>query len=105
MGFLFACQGKEKTVSIPSTVLPREKMAQTLTDLHLAEAEATVFMNDSTHRDSISFEKVFIKNKITKAQYDESISFYISHPELLNEIYQEVVNQLSKMQGESGKVK
>ena len=43
---------------------------------------------------------VFKKNNISKKQYDESFDFYTKHPEILSEIYQLVLNNLSKMQAE-----
>jgi len=40
------------------------------------------------------------KNNITKKQYDDSYNFYTQHPALLNEVYDLVLNDLSKMQAE-----
>ena len=97
---LFACSGK-KTVNIPETVLPQEKMAEVMIDIHLLEA--TMNLN-STNADKISpgnptpsFD-VLKKNNINKKQYDESFDFYTQHPELLIEVYQSVLNELSKLQ-------
>ncbi|HEY4797902.1 MAG TPA: DUF4296 domain-containing protein [Bacteroidia bacterium] len=108
---LFSCGQEKKQVAIPSDVLPVEKMAQVLTDVHYSEAEKhyllpsglSVPVADSIARLQIDFKKVFEKNKITKEQYDKSISFYLDHLELLNEVYQNVLNEVSKMQSEAGK--
>lgn len=98
----FACSG-EKTVSIPENILPQEKMAEVMLDVHLLEA--TMNLN-STSADKItpgnpspSFD-VLKKNNISKKLYDESFDFYTQHPELLIEVYQSVLNELSKMQAE-----
>ncbi|MBI4946566.1 MAG: DUF4296 domain-containing protein [Bacteroidetes bacterium] len=92
---LFSCG--QKAISIPPNVLPKGKMAQVLTDIHLAEAEANPnAFADSTQKATINFQQVFEKDTITKKQYEESLTFYIAHPELLNEVYEEVVNELSK---------
>jgi len=50
-------------------------------------------------------EDILKKNQITKAQYDESFQFYSNHPKLLSEVYEMVLNDLSKLQAEvvSGK--
>ncbi|NBX87236.1 MAG: DUF4296 domain-containing protein [Bacteroidetes bacterium] len=43
------------------------------------------------------------KNNITKKQFDESFRFYSLHPKMLSEVYQIVLNNLSKMQAEVNK--
>lgn len=101
--FLLAC-AEEKKESIPSTILPEQKMAAVMLDMHLLEAA----MSLNTYRPDIitkgdlavTFD-VFDKHKITKAQYNESFEYYAQHPELLNEVYQLVLENLSKMQAEA----
>ncbi len=96
-----ACGGKEQ-VEIPSTILPKEKMAAILVDIHLIEAAMNLNVmnpeNASIPNNSSPTIDVLKKNHITKAQYEESFLFYTQHPTLLGEIYQEVLNELSKMQ-------
>ena len=95
-----ACGPKKKSIPIPANILPKEKMARVLTDIHLAQAEVNLHvLPDTTKKMPINFQKVFEKDTISKKQYEESLTFYIDHPEVLNEVYQEVVNELSKMQG------
>ena len=80
-------------------------MSAILTDIHLAEAEINLGVSDSTSKEKNNFEKIFKKHSITKQQYDVSLTFYIDHPELLDKIYEDVLNELSKMQGEAAKSK
>jgi Na+/phosphate symporter len=106
--FLFvlctSCGTEEKQTEIPPNILPKEKMVQVITDVHIAEAEANLrTLPDSTSKETISFQKIFEKNSISKQQYEESLTFYVDHPKLLNEIYEEVLNELSKMQGAAAK--
>lgn len=97
---LISCGEKEATIEIPANILPKEKMVQVLTDVHLAEAEANLrTLPDSTSKEPIGFQKIFDKDSITKKQYEESLTFYIDHPVLLDSIYTQVLNELSKMQG------
>jgi hypothetical protein len=96
--FLFSC-GKKNSNTVPENILSKEKMVQVLTDIHIAEAEMSLgAFPDSSSKEKISFQKIFEKEQITKEQYETSLSFYIDHPEMLNEIYQEVLNELSKKQ-------
>ena len=103
--FLLSC-GENKTISIPTNILSKEKMAEVITDIHLAEAEASMrTVPDSSSKEKLNFRKIFDKHSITKQQYEKSLSFYIEHPEILDEIYEQVLNELSKMQGEVAKGK
>jgi hypothetical protein len=104
--FIVACSS-ETTVSIPDTVLPQEKMAKVMVEVHLLEA--TLNMNaPNPNNASITLPgnaivpnaDIFKSQNITKEQYDESFVFYTQHPNLLVEIYQLVLNDLSKMQAE-----
>lgn len=109
--FVFSSCGEKQPTPVPADVLPKEKMAQVFTDIHMAEAGANAPMItdipakdlDSISKSNISFQKIFDKNQITKEQYDKSLQFYIDHPELLDKVYEEVLNELSKMQGEASK--
>ncbi len=103
LSLLVSCGGeKEKTVVIPANVLSQEKMARVITDIHMAEAEMQVrTLPDSTSKAPLSFQKIFDKDTITKQQYEESMAFYIEHPQLLDTVYTQVLNELSKMQGQT----
>lgn len=99
---LFSCGGKKEQTSVPSNILPKEKMAQVITDIHLSEAEMGMHaLPDSTKKGPVSFENIFKKDSITKQQYEESLAFYIDHPQLLDTVYTQVLNELSKMQGKA----
>ncbi len=96
---VFSCGQKDKSIPIPASILPKGKMARVLTHFHLEEAEVNLHsLPDTTKKERINFQKIFMKDTITKKQYEESMAFYIDHPELLNKVYEEVVNELSKMQ-------
>jgi len=97
----FSCSDKERA-SIPDTVLSQEKMVKVLVDIHLLEASMNFSVSPETiaSLDVQAGADVFKKHTITKAQYDESFIFYSQNPELLGEIYQLVLNNLSKMQAE-----
>ena len=100
--FVFSCGEKGKEDSIPSNILPKEKMAQIIGDIHLAEAQVNLRAKpDTTLKNKLSFQKIFEKDSITKQQYEESLAFYIDHPELLDKVYEETLNELSKMQASS----
>ena len=91
---LFSCGEQQKKITVPPDILPKEKMAQVIADIHIAEAEINLNTppplpgepGDSLSKKRIRFENIFEKNQITKSQYDISIVFYIAHPELLDTV-------------------
>ncbi len=101
--FLSSCSSIQDRPSIPSTVLTQEKMAKLLVDVHLLEASLNIntyskdqIILNTIHPDS----DVLKKNGVTKKQYEESFEFYSRNPLLFAEVYQFVLNDLSKMQAE-----
>ncbi len=98
----FSCT--KKPVTIPETVLSREEMVSVLVDIHLAQALAGVNQfNDSAHYSLSDYSSsVFSRHHITREKYIQSLEFYTDHPELLDEMYTEVINELSKKQSEAG---
>lgn len=96
---VFSCGQNNEQITIPANILPKEKMVQVITEVHIAEAQAHIkTLPDSTSTEAINFQKIFGKQSITKQQYEESLAFYIDHPVLLDSIYVQVLNELSKMQ-------
>ena len=93
---------------IPNDVLSQDKMVAVLTDVHLVESAITLkFSNKDTSKVQASayYDFIYKSHKTTKEQFAKSYDFYISHPELLNKIYDEVLIELSKKQGELAKKK
>ena len=104
--FLFACSGPEE-VKIPDNVLPEEKMAEVMVDVHLLEASMNMSVNLANPAKigvvggNVALNTdIFKKNHITKKKYDDSFAFYTNNPKLLSEVYQLVLNDLSKMQAQ-----
>jgi hypothetical protein len=99
---LFACSEKPAE-KIPDSILPKEKMAEVLVDVHLLEASLNLSASPAIIASSGKTEvnaDVLTKNNITRSQYDESFMYYTQNPKQLSEIYQLVLNSLSKMQAE-----
>ncbi len=89
-------------VEIPKMVIDKEKMVSILTDLHLAEAAGTLnFTNKDTSKlIAANYNEFIFKNhNTTKVEFMKSYNYYVSHPEELNSVYDGVLMELSKMQG------
>jgi hypothetical protein len=101
--FLTAC-GSD---SLPAGILSKEKMVEVLTEVHIAEADQQqkVLEQSATMSDTFSFDAVFKKVNISRAEYDNSMKFYSANPELLDQVYDEVINELSHRQSQELKKK
>ena len=97
---LLSCiSGEGALPGIPDDVLPVEKMAVVVEQIHLAEAEVALTANpDTISKDRLSFQKIYEENGITKEQYKNSLDFYTDHPELLNKVYGIVLEDLTRKQ-------
>ena len=96
-----SCTSEEKGISIPATTLSKEKMVGLMLDIHISEATMNMTpINRNVSDKPLPGIDVLKKNSISKEQFDESFIFYTKHPILLNEIYDEVMDSLSKMQAE-----
>lgn len=101
--FLYSCKGIDDKVSIPDTILSEQKMAEVMVDVHLLEAALNIgtYTRDQMVMNNISPNSdILKKNNITKKQYDESFEFYSKNTVLFTEVFQLVLNNLSKMQAE-----
>jgi hypothetical protein len=100
---LSACSSIEDPVDIPDTILSQQKMSEVLVDVHLLEASLNVnaYGKGQVIMNNIQPDSdILKKNNITKEQYDSSFDFYARNPILFSEVYQLVLNNLSKMQAE-----
>ena len=100
---LSSCSKKEE--KIPENILSKEKMIAVMVDVQMAEASIqnrSLSITDSTKLIAAGYYKnLFEKNKITEQQFRESFLYYSHHLDLLNKIYEEVINELSKKQAVS----
>jgi hypothetical protein len=97
--FFVACNNPK--VTIPADVIKPDSMVMVLADVHVAEASLVQknIQGKSGNNYAASFYKyVFEKNKITPAQYQKSIEFYASNPDIYKTIYEQVITELSKRQ-------
>ena len=96
---MLTCTACLRQTKVPEGIIPKEKMAELLLAIHIAEAktnEIRLFTADSTARVYKFYEStIFKKYHITPKTYRKSYDFYISHPELINDVYSIVVDSLN----------
>lgn len=92
-----------KAVEIPKNILSKEEFISILVDIHIAQAamNANVMSDSSRYNMNDYSAYIFKTHHITKEKYDSTMAFYTTQPELMEGIYQEVINELSKKQSEA----
>ena len=89
---------KEQKTSIPSNVLPEDKMVEVLTDVRLAEANARVARQMQQYEEHLLDSAYFVIYKlhdINTQQLKESLEYYGERPELLKKINEKVLENLN----------
>ena len=97
---MFSCS-KPKTI-IPAGVLTEKEMIPLLVDIHIAQAAASIYSasDSAMYNMNEMLPYILSLHHVEKATYDSSIGFYTRHPELMQQMYEEVINELSKEEGE-----
>ena len=78
-------------------------MISLLTDIQLIEGAVSKKMIDraaNKKESSRYYRKAFEKHGITRDQFDESINFYTENPKDMQEIYEKVLVELSKIKAD-----
>jgi hypothetical protein len=100
--FMGSCYHTAKDPSFnKNLVIPADSMVTLLTDLHIADGVInTVKFKDKSLKNLSTeyFTAILERHKISRATYDESMRYYSYHTEELNEIYEKVIVNLSKIE-------
>ncbi len=95
------CSSKDKKVHIPATIINQEQMVPVLVDFHLAEAaiqRAKMDGRDVNMLSNFYYASLLKKHHITRKKFNESLLFYSNNLKELENIYKDVVTELSKAQ-------
>jgi len=92
---MVACSKESK---VPDWVLAKEQMVPFIIDIHIAEAKIRVLKLD--YDSSLAFfrkleDDIYQKHEITDSIYIKSFNYYMDHPDLMLEIYEQVIDSLS----------
>jgi hypothetical protein len=96
------CSCSKPKPVIPKGILTRGQMVPVLVDIHIAQAATGLYSaGDSMHFTMGDYIPLILsEHHIEKAMYDTSIAFYTRNPEIMQDLYDDVINELSKKQGE-----
>lgn len=100
--FLFFSCSKKKT-EIPANVISFGKMKDILIDIQISQAASAsgALVDSSIYNTKEYMVYILQKHKIKREEFLKSLKFYTAHPEILQEVYDSVLVDLSKIQSES----
>jgi hypothetical protein len=98
---LFSLLGCTQKKSLKgSDLIPRDQLVEVLTDIHLMDGITNdlKFYRKFNAEDSIDlFAGILEKYGVDRDRYEHTIEEYSKYPELLNEVYDEVLMELNLM--------
>jgi uncharacterized protein DUF4296 len=98
---IFVSQCGNKANNSPENIIPKGKMIELLTDIHIFDAVMSEKKyNTKKHEYQIEgyYSYLYEKHGYTRAQIDSSISFYSRDPEEYSKMYDDVLEKLSTIQ-------
>lgn len=98
---LFSCN-QENTSLKNNTIISQNKFTNVIKELQLAEAKYEINKQTNIEKAkedlSESYNKIYMKYKITESDFTKAIDYYLSEPEKLLIIYSQAIDSLLKEQ-------
>lgn len=94
--FFLSCSD-EKTINL----VPEEKMAAVLLDIHLLEGKVNEMHLGSVDSSLVVYnyleKKIFKKHQIDSAAFNQCLAAYLREPKQFKRLYQKVTNQINSL--------
>lgn len=104
--WISACSVPERQVQMPSGLIPRDTLVHLLVDIHLADAYLSQNrLPKAKDGRNAFYAGITKKYGYDRIMFDSTIHYLATQPKLYNDIYDEVLNQLSLLQGQVEKEK
>lgn len=94
----------ESVVEKPKKLVPRDRMVDMLTDMHIAES---VFQNRRYSSEQVFqfteadfYYSILKKYNVVDTTFEKSLIYYSSYPKEFEKIYSRVLNKLNEMEQE-----
>lgn len=104
--FLVLAACKSDMPSMPSDVLPIDKMKVILADMQIADAVAETKVQGGANEAVLTqeyYSRIYQLHHVTQEDFTKSMKFYEQHPEWLNKLYEEILTELSKRSADVSK--
>jgi hypothetical protein len=100
----FSCYHENQPeVTVPEQLLSEDEMVLIITDIQLAEGALTYRRTRRVEQQGFresAYKKIFSNYGITAKILNENVNYYNSDPERMELIYEKVLANLSRMEGE-----
>tara|TARA_B100001559_G_C16056211_1_gene419278 strand:+ start:57 stop:404 length:348 start_codon:yes stop_codon:yes gene_type:complete len=97
----FSCNQENNSLN-NSAIIPQNKFSEIIKELQLAEAKYGINKQTNIEKAkedlSKSYNKIYMKYKITETDFTKAINYYLSEPEKLLIIYSQAIDSLLKEQ-------
>jgi hypothetical protein len=94
---LLACTTPK--IEIPTEILSETEFANMLKEIHLEEAAFELNKSkgviNAKNSLATSYQSIYKKHNIDDSTFSKSLEYYAKHPEILEEIYSTVLEQLT----------
>ena len=99
--FLFGCTTKEVD-DRPPNLIGEEAMTSVLTDVHLIEGARTglTILGDTASNIANYYNAMYEKHGISKETFEISFAYYTQHPEIMDKMYERVIEELTIIETE-----
>jgi hypothetical protein len=99
---LVLCLVSCKNKSTKDYIIPRDKFREILVHLNLVDGYyASNYNQNYLNRDTVFYQEVFAKYNCSRAQFDSTFKYYTNHPKKFDEICDEMITELQKMEQEN----
>ena len=95
--------GEKPDESVPIDVLSIQEMTEIMVDVQLIEGGIVIRKYNKTQRKgqiADYYKSLYHKHKISKETFENSLKYYTDHPDKLEEIYDGMLERLSKLEAE-----
>lgn len=97
-----SCSGDN--AAVPAGILSKDKMIEVLLDVHLAESSVNSRGLTNLQLNQLiatRYDGILKSHETTFPEFKKSFDYYLQHPEQFEEIYQEIVNRLTALEGQT----
>jgi hypothetical protein len=97
-----SCQGDK--LQKPKVFIEQDKMEQILMEIHISDAIAAEKANGNAALEKniadLGQQQILVNYKIKKQDFDSVYAYYVRQPDVLNEMYTNIITELSKKQAQ-----
>lgn len=98
--FIFSCSNSKQP---PTDIIPRDTLISVIVDMHIADVillNPNVQSKISDISSNKLYQTVLNKYNITRERFNKSMDYYANNPEVLDSIYDIVIERLNLIESE-----